>query len=293
MKNDVEIFAIPEEPDIIGEDFFPYTQEDLQRAVREAGYLDAPPEFSQQSAIAQLEADLMQEAFIRDQLKEKELLEQQNMEALDAPSYTQEDLQRALIEAGYLDNTTINYKTLLDKEAEKRNWKPNQIKVFENWRNSVGQIESNNIPTRTQGDSPTGIGRGKYQYETSKGSATNKTAINRLKSFLKKYNFSINDLPESDRKVLSTSDPDFSLLSEDTQDIIFLADKSKAPEAKLNDLVSGIISPVDAWINWHWKGNKKEVNDKREQWHRNVTPSYTQEDVKRAVIKAGYLDASS
>ena len=163
-----------------------------------------------------------------------------------------------------------DYYTLLAKEARKRNWNPDQISVFENWRNSVGQIESNNIPTRTQGDSPKGIGRGKYQYETSKGSATNKTATNRLKSFLKKNNFSIKDLPESDRKVLSKGDPDFSLLSEDTQDIIFLADKSEAPETKLNDLVSGAISPDDAWIKWHWKGSKKEAEKKREQWFRNL-----------------------
>ena len=61
-----------------------YTQEDVQRAVMDAGYLDAPPEFSQQGAIAQLEADLMNDIMIRDQLREEELLGQQNVKALDS-----------------------------------------------------------------------------------------------------------------------------------------------------------------------------------------------------------------
>jgi hypothetical protein len=196
----------------------------------------------------------MNDIMIRDQLREEELLGQQNVEVLNKQS----------------SDPIVDYPTLLAKEAGNRNWNPDQINVFENWRNSVGQIESNNIPTRTQGDSPKGIGRGKYQYETSKGSGTNKTAINRLKSFLKKNNYSIKDLPESDRKVLSKKDPDFSLLSEDTQDIIFLADKTEAPEAILNNLVTGSISPVDAWINWHWKGSPKEVANKRKQWSRNI-----------------------
>jgi hypothetical protein len=94
-------FGLGDEPVIIGEDIYTqedvqkavrgagylgtpsYTQEDVQRAVMDAGYLDAPPEFSQQGAIAQLEADLMNDIMIRDQLREEELLGQQNVEALD------------------------------------------------------------------------------------------------------------------------------------------------------------------------------------------------------------------
>jgi len=94
-------FGLGDEPVIIGEDIYTqedvqkavrgagylgtpsYTQEDVQRAVMDAGYLDAPPEFSQQGAIAQLEADLMNDIMVRDQLREEELLGQQNVKALD------------------------------------------------------------------------------------------------------------------------------------------------------------------------------------------------------------------
>ena len=97
-------FGLGDEPVIIGEDIYTqedvqkavrgagylgtpsYTQEDVQRAVMDAGYLDAPPEFSQQGAIAQLEADLMNDIMIRDQLREEELLGQQNVESLDNQS---------------------------------------------------------------------------------------------------------------------------------------------------------------------------------------------------------------
>jgi len=130
-------FGLGNEPDIIVEDIPSYTQEDVKKAVKGAGYLDldVPPEFSQQGAIAQLEADLMNDIMIRDQLREEELLGQQNMEkyprmeqeflgiadswkypimeqeflgiadsgAIDKPTYTQEDVQKAVRNAGYLD----------------------------------------------------------------------------------------------------------------------------------------------------------------------------------------------
>ena len=94
-------FGLGDEPVIIGEDIYTqedvqkavrgagylgtpsYTQEDVQKAVMDAGYLDAPPEFSQQGAIAQLEADLMNDIMIRDQLREEELLGQQNLKTVN------------------------------------------------------------------------------------------------------------------------------------------------------------------------------------------------------------------
>ena len=98
-------FGLGNEPDIIGEDIPSYTQEDVKKAVKGAGYLgtpsytqedvqravmdagyldlDVPPEFSQQGAIAQLEADLMNDIMIRDQLREEELLGQQNLKTIN------------------------------------------------------------------------------------------------------------------------------------------------------------------------------------------------------------------
>lgn len=137
--------------------------------------------------------------------------------------------------------------------ANNRGWGEEEIARFESWKDAVAEIESNNIPDRKQ--SSGGPGRGKYQYELAKGgSGANTTAINRFKSLVGN-NFA--GLPKEDIAVLKSKDPDFSMLSEDTQDAIFLADKVKAPNAALNDLVSGQVTLADAWADWHWKGDEK------------------------------------
>jgi len=168
-----------------------------------------------------------------------------------------------------MDMPTINYKTLLEKEAKKRDWTPEQVAVFEQWRNNVGQIESNNNPSIKQvGGGP---GRGKYQYELKAGgSGANIDAVTRLKRYLKKNGLSLSDLPYSDHLELMTDDPDFSKLSSDTQDMIFLADKSLSANTPLNDLVAGAIGQDEAWAQWHWKGAAENKQSKLDQWQRNV-----------------------
>ena len=168
----------------------------------------------------------------------------------------------------------MKYQTLLDNVAKERKWTESEKAIFDAWRRGVAQVESNNIPTRTQGDSKKGIGRGKYQYETAAGSKTNQTAKTRLEKFLKKQGMSLNDLPINDRKELSRPDPDFARLSENTQDVVFLADKVLAPEAKLDDLVKGKIDFDDAWARFHWKGSPSKLDDKRDQWQNNVGVYY-------------------
>ena len=177
-----------------------------------------------------------------------------------------------------MDMPTINYKTLLEKEAKNRKWTPEQVAVFEKWRNNVGQVESNNNPTIQQiGGGP---GRGKYQYELKAGgSGANIDAVTRLKRYLKKNGLSLSDLPYSDHLELMTDDPDFSKLSSDTQDMIFLADKSLSANTPLNDLVSGTISPDEAWAQWHWKGSADKKQDKLDQWQRNVEGAQTSSGV--------------
>lgn len=180
----------------------------------------------------------------------------------------------------YAQDSMPNYEDFLQFEAQRRGWDDQGVANFEGWRNAVGQVESRNIPTRTQGDSAQGIGRGKYQYELkpaakdSKASGANLTAVNRLKAFLPRYGYSIDDLPPADKKELSSSNPDFSKLSENTQDIIFLADKSEASDTRLNDLASGKVSARDAWLDWHWKGDPKERQSQAAKWERNS--QYTQ-----------------
>lgn len=163
----------------------------------------------------------------------------------------------------------VTYNLLLEREAKKRGWGDEEIQRFESWRNQVAEIESNNIASRTQGDSETGIGRGKYQYELGKsggGSGAAKTAVKRLTNYLDRNNLSLSMLPKQDIAVLQSKEPDFSKLSEETQDIIFLADKAEAKDVPLNQLVMGEISPQEAWLDWHWRGSSKERPAKMKMW---------------------------
>ena len=187
----------------------------------------------------------------------------------------------------------LTYKTLLEAEAKKRKWTPEQVATFEEWRNNVGLMESNNNPSvKQKGGGP---GRGKYQYEISEGgSGANKSAVNRFEQYLKNNNLSIADLPTEDQLELLSSDPDFSKLSPETQDMIFLADKAVAKKSKLDDLVTGKISQDEAWAKWHWKGKEEDVQSKLNQWQRNVAsvaPQQTPAPVKKPVPKQESLDA--
>ena len=161
------------------------------------------------------------------------------------------------------------YSNALQATADKRGWTPEQVDAFNKWRTAVGQVESNNIPTRTQGDKPDGIGRGKYQFELSTGSGASKTAANRVVNYLPKIGVDFNSLPEGDRKILMSDDPDFSKLSEDSQDLAFLSHHAMAPNSNLNALVSGEVTPGEAWADWHWAGSPDERATKLEMWNNN------------------------
>lgn len=168
--------------------------------------------------------------------------------------------------------SNLTYQELLKKEAAKRKWTPSQTNVFEEWRNNVGTVESNNDPSiKQRGGGP---GRGKYQYELAvgDGSGANITAVKRFKKYLAKAGYTLNDLPEKEQLELLSDNPDFSTLSSSTQDMIFLADKSLAANTPLDDLVNGKIGQDEAWAKWHWKGSAKETPAKLAQWERNVGP---------------------
>lgn len=176
----------------------------------------------------------------------------------------------------------VTYNLLLEREAKKRGWGDEEIARFESWRNQVAEIESNDIASRTQGDSEKGIGRGKYQYERggeSGGSGAAKTAVTRLSNYLNKNNMSLSMLPKADIKVLQSREPDFAKLSEETQDIIFLADKAEAKDVPLNKLVMGEISPQEAWLDWHWRGKAKDRPSKINLWNDRFKETITAEPV--------------
>lgn len=160
------------------------------------------------------------------------------------------------------------YNEALNRIASKRGWNSKEANAFTSWMEQVGNVESGNKFDRTQGDKPEGIGRGAYQYEMSKGRGdwTNTVAIRRLKSTLKTIGMKYSNIPEADRAVLEKKDPDYSKLSEDTQKLLFLSDKNTAPEADLNGLVSGKISGMDAWTDWHWKGAAEDKPARQSHW---------------------------
>lgn len=153
---------------------------------------------------------------------------------------------------------------VLEKEAELRDLEKEDLERLTDWANKVAVIESNNIPDRTQDDKENGIGRGKYQFESAAGSGTNKTARNRLKNW-EKENGTL-DIPKADRKELEKEDPDFSKLSEETQDIIFFIHHSKHELTPLTKIAKGTFDPKDAWIKYHWAGSPKDKAARETKW---------------------------
>ena len=150
--------------------------------------------------------------------------------------------------------------------ADTRGWNPQDSNNLINFMGKVAEIESNSIVDRKQGDSEDGIGRGKYQFETSKGSGASKTAANRLFRGLPKLGIDVSEIPEADRAELASDDPDFSKLSEDVQDLAFLVDKAEAGGVDLTAIAKGEISPADAWLTTHWKGSEEEAPGKLAMW---------------------------
>jgi|TARA_R110000803_G_C11838695_1_gene304300 hypothetical protein len=162
----------------------------------------------------------------------------------------------------------LSYEALLGMVADQRGWNPDQAKTVDSFRYNVGNHESINIPTARQ--TTGGPGRGKYQYEIfgDGGSGASTTAVNRLKNYFKRNDMDLSLLPETDREYLFSEDPDFSQVSEGTQDMLFLLDKVESPNAALGALISGDIDEATAWADWHWGGkDEKERTAKMKRYN--------------------------
>lgn len=161
------------------------------------------------------------------------------------------------------------FSEVLRTEAKARDLNADDVARLLSLSRKVGEIESNNIPTRTQGDSAKGIGRGKYQFEGKAGSNAAKTAANRLLQWESKHKSL--DLSKEERTELRKNSPDFSKLSEDVQDALFIINLSIADGVPLTDIAKGVIDEKEAWIKYHWAGNEKQRPSKEQMWDKRFS----------------------
>ena len=179
------------------------------------------------------------------------------------------------------------FSEVLRTEAKARDLNVDDVARLLTFSNRVAEIESNNIADRTQGDSEKGIGRGKYQFENAGGSNAAKTAANRLAQWEEQHKFL--DIPKEDRVELGKDSPDFSKLSEDTQDALFIINMSIADGVPLTDIAKGKVSDKEAWIKYHWAGDPSKVSAKESMWDTRFNP---QEAVaKRAKTAKTFVSA--
>lgn len=179
------------------------------------------------------------------------------------------------------------FSEVLRTEAKERDLNADDVARLLTLSRKVGEIESNNIPTRTQGDSAEGIGRGKYQFETEKGSNAARTAANRLLQWESKHKSL--DLSKEERTELLKNSPDFSKLSEDAQDALFIINLSIAEGVPLTDIAKGKISDKEAWLAYHWAGSEDKRASKEQMWDSRFSEQ-AQLD-KRANTAKTFVDA--
>jgi len=148
---------------------------------------------------------------------------------------------------------------ILKTIQQNRNWSDDETAILNSFANLVGYAESDNQADRLQDSG--GPGRGMYQYEIGESQGAS-TGRNRFFNFAKNNNINV---PEEYLGLLGEQGPtsiDFSSLPQDLQTAIFYADKAEHPEFKLNDLVSGKLSPENAWADYHWAGDPTEKEAK-------------------------------
>ena len=165
---------------------------------------------------------------------------------------------------------------VLSVEAQERNLAPEEIERLKYFASQVAEIESNNKADRQQGDDPSLPGKGKYQFETNAKGGSNSafTANNRLRNWEKR--FGSLPIPEKDRKELQKKSPDFSRLSEDTQDALFFINLSQHETAPLTELAKGKIANKNMWLDFHWAGGKNSpelIPEKEEMWDKRFRSS--------------------
>ena len=148
------------------------------------------------------------------------------------------------------------YDMLMDKVLEKTASNVGQKEVEKLMKmiayHETGPHQRNLPEARQAGGGP---GRGLYQYElsTSGGSGAGRTAMNRLLNVLGEENLPKWAYKYFDKYFEPEGDVDFSELTEEQQNILFLADKLQDP-IRGNIGQIGVESDSLWWAKYHHKG---------------------------------------
>jgi hypothetical protein len=187
---------------------------------------------------------------------------------------TGEPYQEQMSRLGFAEGGNISFfNKLLQAIKTEGNEDVNRLV---NLAQKVRNVESNNNYQAVQKDS--GIAKGAYQYEGTQGSNAVFTGINRLVRIFEgdKPDY-MGDIFVEDKDIKlyerarqlqelgqQGKDIDLSKESPEFQDALFLADKIYHPTFKIKEFLKGNISDEDAWLKYHWSGDKSLEQQKKQ-----------------------------
>ena len=135
----------------------------------------------------------------------------------------------------------------------------------------IGQVETNNQNIEQSGGGPA---RGYYQFETTEGSGEFQSALKRIERVYKK-NKNLGEVPSWIKEAKQHDDA--TKLTKDQQDSLLLANLAmKGVRGKSgygDELIKDAVESGNAgklWVHAHWAGPEANVDEKLEQWNRNV-----------------------
>lgn len=153
--------------------------------------------------------------------------------------------------------------TVLEQIAHQKGLSSTETKRLDVARKRVGFVESKNNPTARQTGG--GPGRGTYQFE--EGDSTDA-----LKQRLKNYTKVYGRVPLTEKDIKALEAGDMSKVSEDGQDALVLIDwVMKTPGDEVGELARGEYRIGQFWLDYHWAGEEKDRQSKKEQWVREMT----------------------
>lgn len=187
---------------------------------------------------------------------------------------TGEPYQEQMSRLGFAEGGDVSFfnKVIQAIKAEKNE----DVNRLVNFAQKVRNVESANNYQAVQKGS--GIAKGAYQYEGTKGSNAVLTGVNRLIRIFEgtKPDY-MGDILVGDKDIKlyerarqlqelgqKGKDIDLSKESPEFQDALFLADKIYHPKFKVKEFLKGNISDEDAWLNYHWSGDKSLEEEKRQ-----------------------------